>query len=148
MRPARLTVVLLSATLLAGTVGQGTLAAPLDTPDAPVVVVDQAASPPVPTTAFGLTDCPVEITIPEGSSAVCGQVTVPQRHADPSEDRDEGLERAAEIRGRGIGALERQAREDARQLAVGARAEAEEVEVGAVDRERGERQRVPAAPMM
>ena len=88
MRRSRLTVVLLTAIVLAGTVGHGTLAAPVEVPAARVQVHQQQASPPTPTTAFGLTDCPVEVTLPEGASAVCGQVTVPQRHDEPSTMRD------------------------------------------------------------
>ena len=88
MRPARLSVALLTAMMLAGTTGHGTLAAPVDAPAGPVRVQDQAASPPIPTAAFGLTDCPVEVTLPQASTAVCGQVTVPQRHADPSPGRE------------------------------------------------------------
>jgi glucose/arabinose dehydrogenase len=87
MRSARLSVALLTATMLAGTLGHGALGAPVDAPATPLRVADQAASTPASTTAFEPTDCPVAVIPPEGASAVCGQVTVPQRHADPSSGR-------------------------------------------------------------
>jgi glucose/arabinose dehydrogenase len=89
MRSSRLPAILLTTILLVSGIGEGTLAAPVEPVPTPIVVSDQAdATPPTPTGAFAPTDCPVEIGAPEGAEpAVCGVVTVPQRHADPEAGR-------------------------------------------------------------
>jgi hypothetical protein len=91
MPSPRLPAVLIAAIMLVGSVGEGALA----TPAQPVsmvpgaVVNDQAAATPVtPTTAFEPAECPVDVARPEGAEpAVCGLVTVPQRHATPDAGR-------------------------------------------------------------
>ncbi len=90
MPSPRLPAVLISAIMLMGGIGEGTLATPAEpAPTAPgVVVSDQPASSIAPTEAFEPTECPVDVPLPEGAEpAVCGLVTVPQRHATPDAAR-------------------------------------------------------------
>lgn len=84
MSSARLPAALLSAVVLVGGIGEGMLAAPAEPgPTTPrVIVSDQPSAPITPTAAFQPTECPVDVALPEGAEpAVCGLVTVPQRHA-------------------------------------------------------------------
>lgn len=89
MRSSRLPAVLLTAIMLVGGIGEGALATPTERTPTPLVVADQAESPPLaPTTAFAAGDCPVALTTQaDGAAATCGLVTVPQRHATPDDGR-------------------------------------------------------------
>lgn len=86
MSSSRLPAVLLSAIMLVGGLGEGTLATPAEPRGTTTrtVVHDQAATAPTPTSAFTATDCPVAVPEVEDAGApLCGVVSLPQRHEAP-----------------------------------------------------------------